>query len=414
MAFTPATEQLFKKRLRPLYATAFLQGFVLWYAIEKLFMKKIGFDDAGIGIMIAFYSTIMLIAETPSGILADRWSRKGVLMVASVCLSLSALVAGLSPTPPIYLISSALWGIFFALYSGTYDSIVYDALLEDAKDGERYEHYYGRVSLMDSAGLVLGSLAGGLVANFFGLREAYFLSIPFGLLSLVALWRFNEPQLHKAKVAVPTKQHIKNTFKAVLRRGQLVPIMVVLITAYILQFMLFEFSQVWAIALLAPILWYGPINALLLTTIGISGVTTSHLKLHRWSRMILMLALMLVCGLGLIFSRNLLLTVVSITILCTAILCLKIVFTRLLHDSLASHIRAGAASAVSTLGRIFMVPLALVFGYASRETSIFQAAWILLGILLISVVFVYKSFAKNKELPAIAAPDEVVVETYSK
>jgi MFS family permease len=74
------------KRLFPLYIAAFFHGFVLWYAIEKLFMRQIGFDDAGIGVMVAAYCALMVIAETPTGILADRWSRKGVLVLARLAL----------------------------------------------------------------------------------------------------------------------------------------------------------------------------------------------------------------------------------------------------------------------------------------------------------------------------------------
>ncbi len=115
-----------RKRLTPLYIAAFMHGFVLWYAVEKLFMKTIGFDDASIGFMIAFYSALMLIFETPSGILADRWSRKGVLILASISLAFSTFVGGVSHGAVIYIISQGLWGLFFALYSGTYESIVYD------------------------------------------------------------------------------------------------------------------------------------------------------------------------------------------------------------------------------------------------------------------------------------------------
>ena len=133
MPFLPKLEKRLYRRLLPLYVAAFFQGFVLWYTIEKLFMRSIGFDDAGIGIMVAGYSVVMLLIETPSGILADRWSRKGVLMVASVALAASSLVCGISDSIPFYLVGAGLWGIFFAFYSGTYDSMVYDTLLEETK-----------------------------------------------------------------------------------------------------------------------------------------------------------------------------------------------------------------------------------------------------------------------------------------
>src|ERR1044071_8996032 len=125
MSAHTSVEARLVKRLLPLYVAVFSHGFVIWYAIEKIFMHTIGYNDAGIGVMVAAYSALMLLAQTPSGILADRWSRKGVLLIASVCLILSSLIGGLSTEPYLYIVAALFWGLFYAFYLGTYDSIVY-------------------------------------------------------------------------------------------------------------------------------------------------------------------------------------------------------------------------------------------------------------------------------------------------
>ena len=73
-----------RRRLAPLYAAVFLQGLAFWVPIEKLFMTSIGFDAAGVGLMAAVYAAVVPFFEVPSGILADRWSRRGVLVLACV------------------------------------------------------------------------------------------------------------------------------------------------------------------------------------------------------------------------------------------------------------------------------------------------------------------------------------------
>ncbi len=142
-------------------------------------MQHIGFNNATIGVMIAVYSAVMLIFEIPSGILADRWSRKGVLIVASVCLSLSALVGGLSNGTSVYLICAILWGIFFACYSGMYDSIVYDTVIETSSKTKLYDHIYGRLQVIESIALIISSILGALIAAKFSLRVPYFLTSVF-------------------------------------------------------------------------------------------------------------------------------------------------------------------------------------------------------------------------------------------
>ncbi|MGH3367121.1 MAG: MFS transporter, partial [Nocardioidaceae bacterium] len=114
------------KRLAPLYAAAFLQNLALWVPIEKLFMTSIGFDAAGVGVMAAVYSVVVPIFEVPSGVLADRWSRRGVLVLACLAAVVSVTIGGLSDNVATYMVAAMFLGVFFAMQSGTFESIVYD------------------------------------------------------------------------------------------------------------------------------------------------------------------------------------------------------------------------------------------------------------------------------------------------
>ena len=75
----------------------------------------------------------------PSGILADRWSRRGVLIIASIALVLCALIGGLSTDVPTYVLSALMLGAYFALRSGTLDSIVYDTVLEQIGHSDTFD-----------------------------------------------------------------------------------------------------------------------------------------------------------------------------------------------------------------------------------------------------------------------------------
>ena len=145
-----------QRRLRPLHLAVALQGFMLWVPIEKLFMSEIGFDAAAVGVMAAAYAAVVPIVEVPSGILADRWSRRGVLIVASTALALCALIGGLSTDVPTYILSALILGVFFAMHSGTLDSVVYDTVLEETGHSDAFEQRIGRVRLTESIALVSG------------------------------------------------------------------------------------------------------------------------------------------------------------------------------------------------------------------------------------------------------------------
>ena len=107
------------RRLLPLQVAAFLQGVLFWVPVEKLFMTEIGFDAATIGVMAAAYAAMVPLVEVVSGVLADRWSRRGVLALAGIALLVSSLIGGLSQNVITYIVAALILGIYFAMYSGT-------------------------------------------------------------------------------------------------------------------------------------------------------------------------------------------------------------------------------------------------------------------------------------------------------
>lgn len=376
-------------RLSPLYFAAFFHGFVFWYPFEKIFITGIGFTDTTIGLMIALYSFVMLIAETPSGILADRWSRKGVLVIASCSLATASLIGGLSQNVVQYIIANLFWGIFFAMYSGTYESIVYDTLYEEVGSGKQFDFYYGRMTMFDSLALVSSSLLGALVSHFFGMRAGYFMTIPFALLPILFLLKFREPRLHKKVVLITIKQQITSTFRAVTRNKSIYLVVVSLVTASLLTYLTLEFSQLWYIALAAPLTFYGVANAVLLTSFGFGGAAASSLKLWRTPILMSALVVAIASSFGLVFARSVYVICLCLVLLTTVLIGITVMFNRVLHDSLDSNIRAGASSAISTLGRGLIIPTALLIGYLSTTFSIFKAAWIIVVLVILLTLFVF-------------------------
>jgi hypothetical protein len=81
------------------------------------------------------------------------------MILGCVALMISSLIGGLSHSVITYVIAAMVLGIYFACSSGTVDSIVYDAVLEETGSNELYETWIGRIRAVESAGFVLSSLA---------------------------------------------------------------------------------------------------------------------------------------------------------------------------------------------------------------------------------------------------------------
>lgn len=387
MTSTPAEDQALdaearrrlRRRLLPLAIAVALQGFMLWVPVEKLFMTEIGFDPASIGVMAALYAGLVPVIEIPSGILADRWSRRGVLVVAAVALALTSLIGGLSQNVPTYIGSALVLAVYFAMYSGTLDAVVYDTVLEEIGASELFEQRIGRVRAIESAALVAGALAGGMVAELTSPRVTYFLTVPFALVSVLVLLRFREPRLHKTHEAVSLRVQVATTFNAVARSGRLIPIiMLVLLTALLLQ-SIFEFGPLWLVADDAAPGLYGPYWAALMATLGVGGFLAGRLPLHRPAVLGLVAVVLALSSVALVVDI-LAVAVGAQVVLALLFLIASIRATQLLHDAVPSAIRTGVASGVSALGWMAFLPFAFAFGLLSREEGVHLAAWMFVAV----------------------------------
>ncbi len=377
----------------PLYIAALFQGVAFWYATEKLFMLQIGFTTATIGVMVAIMSVVMLAVETPSGILADRWSRKGVMILGGISLMISGITGALSFNEPMYILSTVFWGIFAALYSGTYDSVLYDTAVEEHGNADLFEKYLGRFRAIEGVAFVIGSLVGSAIASAFEIRTTYIVSIPMIGVGMFFLWKFKEPQLHKAEVAEPVFTHIRQTFAAVLRNPALLPLVIAIVGFAVLQDTVFELSQLWFIAVMAPTALYGVFSA----TVFSSWATGALLANRTKSRLAMtgFVATVLLALIGLIFARNYGYVLVAQFAFALCLVALNVVMTKKLHDALPSKLRAGSASVVSTLSRTILIPGTLIFTFIADKNSVFTATYMLLGIAVIAAVAFAFSLTKK-------------------
>jgi MFS family permease len=373
-------QQRVRRRLRPLYVAALFQGAVLWVPIEKLFLNEIGFDSAKVGVMAAAYAAAVPFLEIPSGILADRWSRRGVLILANIALMLASAIGGASNSFANYLVSAVMLGVFFAMQSGTLDSIIYDTVLEETGDSEGFEATVGRLRLLESAALVTSALLGGWIAELTSPRATYFLTVPIVALAIPLLARLREPVLHKPEESIPLRTQIRTTYRTILARGSLLPVIVAMVLSSLLLQALLEFGPLWMVALAAPTVLFGPHWAGLMSALGLGGVLASRLRLTDRPTVSAVASLMVAASLVLTAAGSPIVVILAQAVLALLLVLVGIFLTRQLHDAIPSTIRAGVASGVGTLTWMAFLPFALTFGVASERMGVDDAGWMIVGV----------------------------------
>jgi MFS family permease len=402
----PAAAAL-RRRLRPLHVAVFLQGFMLWVSVEKLFMTELGFDAAAVGVMAAAYAAVVPLLELPTGILADRWSRRGVLILSSVAITLAALLGGLSQNVTMYVVSALLFGVYVACYSGTLDSVVYDTVLEETGAGDDFQRRLGRVQAVEAVALVTSALAGGWLAGLLDPRVTYFLTVPFALASIAGYALFREPRLHRAAEPVALRRHLGLTVRAVTRRRALLPVVTLGVLVAVISQLVFEFGPLWLVALAVPAAAYGPYWAGLVSTLGFGGLLAGRLRLDRPVNAWAAAAAMTVAALLLTTDTGLVAVTAAQVILALLTGLAAIHVSAVLHDAVPSAIRSGVASGVSSLSWLAFLPVALGFGALSTAHGVHRAGWLLVALAVLAGILLAATARSAR--PAAEGTDEPVL-----
>jgi MFS family permease len=400
----PTATPSLPKRLRPLHLGLALQGTMLWVPVEKLFMTQIGFTAASVGLVAAAYAVVTPILEVPTGILADRWSRRGLLIVSAVALMTCSLVGGASNNVPLSIVSALILGAYFATYSGTVESIVYDTVVEETGSSDAYPARIGRVRLVESLALVTSSLTGGALAGLTDPRLTYFASVPFAALAVIAYLRFDEPQLHKTGDRIPLRDHIAVTYRTITRRETVLRLIILgALTSLIMQIIL-EFGPLWLVAMAAPAILFGPYWAGLVSTLGIGGLLAGKIRMTDTKTVLAVVGVMISASVMLNTTSSIAAVIAAQVILALLIGIAGIHAGAALHDAVPSAVRAGVASGAGTISWIGFLPFALTFGWVTKQYGVHASGWMMTAAtIVVSGLLVRMSQRQQTQTAAAAA-----------
>lgn len=346
-------------------------------------MVSIGFNNESIAFMVAVYAAMSVLMEVPSGVLADRWSRKGVLALGALCLAISSLVGGLSYAIPLYLVSAIFWGFFDALNSGTDSAIVYDTLVEERGDSKDYEKEYGLYQSIGGIALFVAGILGGVFGDLLALRSDYFFTIPTTLAACLIMLKFRDSRAHHESQDTHLLGHLKDTFGAVFKNRNLLFIIITMFAVSLANGLLGEMHQLWYIALAAPVLFFGIAGSVINATWGFGGLLARFLTTKRM--VVISLGIILAVAISMVFVRNITVILVAQFIFMMMANATSTAMTGQMHRQLPSRVRAGAGSAANTAMRLVNIPLVLFFGWTAHNYSVFAASWIIVALIALAI-----------------------------
>lgn len=131
------------------------------YAI--MFTERGGLSVGDVSILFAIWTASALLFEVPTGLIADRYPRKKVLISGELVNAAAFLIWLLMPNFLGYAAGFVLWGAAYALKSGAYQALVYDELA-NAGQSRDYTKLMSKIKAAEFAGMLVAFLAAYLLS----------------------------------------------------------------------------------------------------------------------------------------------------------------------------------------------------------------------------------------------------------
>lgn len=189
-----------------LYCYKFMSHCLPIYAFYTLLFIERGMSISEIAILVSLWSGFSILFEIPSGILADRWSRRNMLVIASFVEGLCFFIWSFSQSFSLFAVGFFFWAIGNAFVSGTEESLIYDNLKSKNRE-DQFSKIYGRSRFFANVGNLTGIVISGVLVTFISFAEISLLSACICLINALLASKLEEKnyysnQLNDSTIAI--------------------------------------------------------------------------------------------------------------------------------------------------------------------------------------------------------------------
>ncbi len=162
-----------------------------FYAI--MFTERGGLTTPQISFLFGLWTLVALLSEVPTGVLADRFSRRTILALGEVLQAMAFITWIFLPNFWGYGLGFTLWGIGYAMGSGSFEAYLYDELKGRGEE-KQFSRIYGQAESMLFAGAALAFL-GAIFIGATNYLTLLLVSIGISLVSFTLVMLFpKEPK----------------------------------------------------------------------------------------------------------------------------------------------------------------------------------------------------------------------------
>ncbi len=172
--------------LTKVYLYNFFSDLVFIYPVYAVMFVDGGLKPLQISVLLIVWAGVAFILEVPSGVLADKYSRKNILMISQSLRIIGYLFWMLLPNFVGFLMGFILWGVKSAFTSGTFESFIFDELKSRNAEKE-YTKVLGRLQSLSYLAIIFSGIGASLAVRL-GYGFVLLISIISLIISTIAVY----------------------------------------------------------------------------------------------------------------------------------------------------------------------------------------------------------------------------------
>lgn len=377
---SPGAARQFRLNIIRYYGYQFAASLALWSPIWVLYLQ----EDRGLSLTLitaldAPFWLVGILAEVPTGTVADRWGRKTSLIWGAGVYALALFVFGIAGTYPLLLLSYLAWAVAMSLQSGADAAFLYDSLHMVGEEAD-FRKLNGRSQAINSAGYLLGTLIGAPLAAATSLSFPIIASAAIMLLAVLIGFTFREPRHEESGPRLPYWTTLREAFAFAYHRPAVRWMILVRATLMSLGVIAIIFTQPYLSSFDVPVEDFGWLSAPLRVVAIVAALLAYRLVARLGERWLLYLLALASIGalvvLGLVDSllAFTMFGVISITMAITGVLT---------SDYISRHAPQGVRATVISLAQMVFSAILFVsepaLGFTADRTSL-QVMFLVAGV----------------------------------
>lgn len=202
--------ELIKRNIGKFYLASFFGSWAFVTGILIFHYRELGFTFTQIFILGIVYEVLNFILEIPTGILADLWSTKKVIIIGCLISGLSFFVVMINPMIyATYLLWAILSAVCTTLNSGAYDAYIYDSMQKINPDD--YSKVLSKIIAISITTQAITIVLGGYISDRIGFTSVLLLSGIGGIVQAIILFTTFEPNTkNKEKNNLPLQKQLRD------------------------------------------------------------------------------------------------------------------------------------------------------------------------------------------------------------